>query len=116
MNKINIPGIDPNMIANNITPFEPTHPGYLLKDELDSRKITQAKFAETVGLKPSLINEIIKGKRSINTQLALILEAALDVPASMWLNLQNAYNMQLAKADDSFMSRLASIRKISAVF
>lgn len=24
---ITLPGIDPDMIANNITPFEPTHPG-----------------------------------------------------------------------------------------
>ena len=28
---INIQGIDPKMIANNIDPFEPTHPGELIK-------------------------------------------------------------------------------------
>lgn len=25
-----------DMIANNLTPFEPTHPGELIKDELES--------------------------------------------------------------------------------
>lgn len=112
---ITLPGIDPNMIANNLTPFEPTHPGELLKEELESRNITQAKFAEQIGVKPSLLNEIIKAKRSVNTEMALLLEAALGIPASLWLNLQGAYNMQIVKSDDSFMKRLASIRRIAAV-
>lgn len=112
---ITLPGIDPKMIANNLTPFEPTHPGKLLKDELESRNITQAKFADQIGVKPSLLNEIIKSKRGINTEMALILEAALGIPANLWLNLQGAYNMQVAKSDDSFMKRLASIKRIAAV-
>ena len=29
---IEIKGIDPKMIANNTEPFEPTHPGELLRD------------------------------------------------------------------------------------
>ena len=112
---ITLPGIDPNLIANNLTPFEPTHPGELLREELESRNITQAKFAEQIGVKPSLLNEIIKAKRDINTEMALLLEAALDIPANLWLNLQGAYNMQIAKSDASFMNRIAAIRKIAAV-
>lgn len=27
------------MIANNLTPFEPTHPGELIKDELESNHL-----------------------------------------------------------------------------
>lgn len=34
---IEIKGIDPKMIANNLEPFEPTHPGELLKDEIEYR-------------------------------------------------------------------------------
>ena len=30
---ITIPGVAPNMIANNLTPAYPTHPGEVLKDE-----------------------------------------------------------------------------------
>ena len=101
------------MIANNLTPFEPTHPGELIKDELDERNLTQAKLAESIGVKPSLLNEIIKGKRGINTEMALMLEAALNIPADLLLNLQNDYNMQVAKSDVTFMERLSSIRKIA---
>lgn len=104
-----------NMIANDLTPFEPTHPGELIKDELESRNLTQSKLAESIGVSPSLLNEIIKGKRGVNTEMALLIEAALDVPADLLLNLQSDYNMQVAKSDSSFMKRLASIRKIAAV-
>lgn len=103
------------MMANNLTPFEPTHPGELIKDELESRNLTQSKLAESIGVSPSLLNEIIKGKRCVNTEMALLIEAALDVPADLLLNLQSDYNMQVAKSDSIFMKRLASIRKIAAV-
>lgn len=112
---VTLHGIDSQNIANNLKPFEPTHPGELLIEELESRNISQAKFADQIGVKPSLLNEIIKGKRSINTEMALLLEAALDIPANLWLNLQNDYNMQVAKSNDSFMKRLASIRRIAAL-
>ncbi len=43
------------------------------------------------------------------------MEAALNIPAALLLNLQSEYNMQMAKSDASFMERLSSIRKIAAV-
>lgn len=113
---ITIKGFDPNMIANNLTPFEPTHPGELIHDELEARGLSQAKLAEQLGVKASLLNEIIKGKRGVNTEFALLLEAAWDIPANFWLGLQTDYNMQMAKSNPSFMKRLESIRRIAAIF
>ncbi len=103
------------MIANNLTPYEPTHPGQLLRAELEKRHLTQARLAEQIGVSPSLLNEVVNGKRAINTQLALLLEAALGISATVWINLQTSYNLQMAKADTAFMSRLANIRKIVAL-
>ena len=112
---ITLQGVDPDMIANNLTPFEPTHPGELIKDELEVNGITQAKLAESIGVKRSLLNEIIRGKRGVNTEMALLIEAALNIPADLLLNLQSDYNMQIAKSDASFMKRLSSIRNIAAM-
>lgn len=102
------------MIANNLVPFEPTHPGELIKDELEANHVTQAKLADNIGVSPSLLNEIIKGKRGVNTEMALLIEAAINIPAALLLNLQSDYNMQVAKSDASFMKRLSSIRNIAA--
>lgn len=112
---IKLQGVAPDMIANNLTPFEPTHPGDLIKDELEAKGITQAKLSESIGVKPSLLNEIVKGKRGINTEMALLIEAALNIPADLLLNLQRDYNMQKVKSDASFMNRLSTIRNIAAL-
>ena len=112
---INLKGVESIMIANNITPFEPTHPGELLMEELQCRKISQANFSKQIGVKPSLINEIIKGKRGINTEMAMLFEAALGISAKFWINLQNEYNLQKVKADGTFMARLNEIRKFTAI-
>ena len=77
--------------------------------------MTQAKLAEQIGVSPSLLNEVINGKRGVNTELALLLEAALGISANMFLQLQADYNMQVAKSNSTFMSRLANIRKIATV-
>lgn len=113
---ITLANTDPSMIANNLTPFEPTHPGELIRDELEARNLSQASLARQIGVSPSLLNEIINGKRSVNTEFALLLEAALGIEAELFLNLQSAYDMQIAKSDTSFMTRLARIRSIAAVF
>jgi len=114
LSKNTLHGVSADMIANNLTPFQPTHPGELIKDELEARSLTQAKLAESIGVKPSLLNEIIKGKRGVNAEMALLLEAAMNIPADLLLNLQSDYNMQVAKSDVSFMKRLSSIRNIAA--
>jgi len=110
-----LPNIDPMMIANNLVPFEPTHPGELIRDELEAREMSQAALAKQIGVSATLLNEVINGKRAVNTELALLLEASWGIPASLWLGLQSDYNMQVAKSDKSFMERLASIRRIAAV-
>ena len=108
--------IDPNMIANNLEPFRPTHPGEVLKDELEYRKISQRQLAAEMGISYTLLNEVLNGKRQVNTELALLVEAALDIPAEPLLQMQARYNMHTAKRNKSFMEKLQKVRKIVAAF
>ncbi len=112
---ITLPNIDPTMIANNLSSYEPTHPGELIRDELEERNMSQSKLAHQIGISASLLNEVINGKRTVNTELALLLEAALGISAEIWLGLQSDYNMQMAKSDSAFMHRLSDIRRVVAV-
>jgi len=66
----------------NLVPEIPTHPGEILADELEARSITQKDFAGQIGMQKSQLNEIIKGKRSVNAELAILLEDTLHVPAT----------------------------------
>ncbi len=103
------------MMAENTSPFEPTHPGEILRDELLERKISQAKLAKQIGIATSLLSEIINGKRAVTTEYALLFEAALGIDADFWLNLQANYNKHKVKSDASFMARLANIRRIAVL-
>lgn len=112
---IEIQGVKSEMIANNLDPFEPTHPGELLKDEIECRKISQRQLAADMGVSYTVLNDIVNGKRSVNIKFALLCEAALGVPAHILMGLQTDYDMQIAKHDKSFLKKLDNIRRIAAV-
>ena len=93
---ITIQGVDPNMIANNIESAYPTHPGSILKDEIEYRGITQRK-------------------RPLTEKMALLFEAILGIDAEPLLALQTDYNLRKMRKDSSFMERLTELRKIASV-
>lgn len=99
---------------DTIMPFIPIHPGEVLKDELQARHITQKKFADIIGVPYTMLNEILNGKRPISANFALLLEAALDIKAYIWVNLQAEYSLQTAGKDSTFLAKLDHIRKICA--
>ena len=106
----------PQITANNMTSSLLIHPGEMLKDEIEARGITQKELAKEIGVSYTVFNEVLNGKRPITTEYALLLEAALDTNANIWIGLQADYNMQKMKQDSSFMKRLSNIRKVAAVF
>lgn len=94
----------------------PTHPGEVLKDEIEERGISQRQLAEGMGLTYSVVNEILNGRRPLTAKTALMFEAALDVPADSLMYLQTKYNMQTARKDTAIIKALEKIRKIAAIF
>lgn len=112
--KVKVEGVVPDMIANNLNPSSPIHPGEMIKDELDYRGISQKALAEEIGVPASVLNEVLNGKRAVSTEYALLLEAALGIDADLWLRLQSDYNKQVARSNLSFLARLAKIRNVAA--
>lgn len=95
--------------------YTPTHPGEVLKDEIEYRNLSQRKLAEQMGISYKVLNDILNCRRPITTQTAMLFEAALDVPADSLMKLQLKYNMQQAASDPSFMERLKKVRKYAAM-
>lgn len=87
----------------------------ILKDELEARGISQRKFAAIISVSYSVLNEVINDKRPITTEYALKIEAATGIPAHIWVNMQSAYNMQIARHDSKLSVILDNIRKAVAV-
>lgn len=95
--------------------FYATHPGEIIKDELEARGISQRKLAESMGMSCSVLNELLNGRRPLTTTSALMLEAALDVPADSLMQLQLKYNMHTARADRALTIRLRRIAEAAAL-
>ena len=106
--------INEKMIANNLEPAFLTHPGEIIKDEIEFRGISQRRLAKEIGVSYSQLNEVLNGKRPVNTELALLIEAALDIPSTPLLTLQTRFDLLSVKRNTSFLARLKGIRKIAA--
>lgn len=72
----------------------PIHPGELLKEEVESRKIPQTKLAAQVGISYKILNDILNCRRPLTTSSAMLFEAALGISAGLLMRIQLDYNMQ----------------------
>jgi addiction module HigA family antidote len=78
--------------------FRQTHPGQILKQELDARDLSAAAFALRIRVAPQRIQEIVAGKRAISPETALRLGRYFGNKPEFWLSMQAAYDLALARA------------------
>ena len=78
--------------ANKREPFEPTHPGEVIKDEIEYRGISQRALAAQIGVSYTQLNGVLNGKLTLNTELALLISAALGIDAEPLLSMQTRYD------------------------
>jgi len=77
--------------------------GKLLKEELKQRRISQKAFAEAIGLRPSHLSEIIKGKRQIPVNLLPQIASILGLSIDQILESQN--NLTLTRKKGRILSK-----------
>ncbi|MBI4614267.1 MAG: HigA family addiction module antidote protein [Planctomycetes bacterium] len=71
-----------------------THPGeVLLEDFLKPLHISQVAFAKHLGVPLQRINEIVRGKRGVTAETAVLLAEALGTSPELWLNLQTNHDL-----------------------
>ena len=97
------------MTTKHLVPANATHPGLILADEIEANGYSQIDFANLIDLKRSQLNEIIKGKRNINADLALLLEKALGVDAAFWMEAQKNYDLDKARIEAKNKLQLEAI-------
>ncbi len=74
-----------------------THPGEILKDELEARGMSAHRFALELGVPPTRIADIVKCRRAVSPETALRLAAYLGGSAKVWLRLQADYDLAVAE-------------------
>lgn len=113
--KTTINNMNNHRIANNLTPQNPTHPGEIIREEIEYRGISQKKLSEHMCIAYTQLNELLNGKRTLNTEMALLIEAALEIDAEPLLVMQARYDMMMARQNQSFIKKLEAVQKASTV-
>jgi plasmid maintenance system antidote protein VapI len=89
------------------------HPGFILERELKKRHIAKGKFALALNEYPQTLVSITKGKRKMNTPLALKIEKALGMEEGYLMILQAYYEIEKEKKKQNTRHPdLSKIRKI----
>ncbi len=73
------------------------HPGFFLERELRKRQLPKRKFALSLEEHPQTIVSITKGKRKMNTRLALKIEKALNLEEGYLMIMQVYYDIEIEK-------------------
>jgi addiction module HigA family antidote len=77
----------------------PIHPGEILADELEEIGLTAKKLADVLEVPPNRLYQILAGKRSMTADTALRLAQYFGMSADFWMNLQTAYELDLAREE-----------------
>ena len=75
-----------------------THPGDVLREEfLDPLRLTQAELARALAIPLNRVNELVRGKRGVTPESALLLSQYFKNSPEFWMNLQTAYDLSRAR-------------------
>ena len=89
------------------------HPGYYLENELRKQNLKKGTFALSLQEFPQTLVAITKGKRRMNTGLALKIERSLDLEEGFLMILQVYYDIaQKKKQEQTHHPDLSIIRPI----
>ena len=80
--------------------LSPIHPGEVLSEDfMQPLGLSQYQLAQDIGVSPIRISQIIRGKRSITVDTALRLARYFGTSASVWLQLQVRYDLEVAEKE-----------------
>ncbi|HEY5607522.1 MAG TPA: HigA family addiction module antitoxin [Alphaproteobacteria bacterium] len=76
----------------------PIHPGEILREELmRPLNLSASRLARDLRVPVTRINDIVRGRRAITGDTALRLARYFGTTARFWVNLQAAYELEVAE-------------------
>ena len=77
----------------------PIHPGELLRDELNEIGVSLNELGRALRVPMNRISAIVNGKRAITVDTAMRLAQYFGTSPQYWLNLQVAYDLEVAEKE-----------------
>lgn len=98
-----------NFDFSEATPFVAVHVGEYIKDELDARGMQQKELAMLTGIQPSILNDIIKGRRDVTAEQSVLMGNALGINDDFFYDLQKQFDMDRARLSERVAQQAAAI-------
>lgn len=76
-----------------------THPGRMLRAELDERGMSAHRLALAIRVPANRISAILRGERAVTAETALRLGRYLGTGPAFWMNLQSAYDISVIESE-----------------
>tara|TARA_R110000851_G_scaffold190370_1_gene340977 strand:+ start:284541 stop:285023 length:483 start_codon:yes stop_codon:yes gene_type:complete len=83
--------------VDTLLKYKGIHPGIVLEREFKKRSLKQRPFAIAINEHPQTLNAITKGKRNLNTALALKIEEKMGLEEGILAILQTYYDIRIEK-------------------
>lgn len=100
-------------MKRELTILKGIHPGFVLERELKKRHLRKGSFALSLQEYPQTLTAITKGKRGMNTALALKIEKALGLEEGYFMILQVYYDIEEEKRkQNKSLSNLPQLRPV----
>jgi antitoxin HigA-1 len=78
--------------------LSPIHPGEVLREDvLEPLVMSVNQFSKALAVDASRLNDIVRGRRGVTADTALRLARYLGTTPEFWLNLQQSYELRVAR-------------------
>ncbi|WP_099062312.1 HigA family addiction module antitoxin [Serratia sp. BW106] len=77
--------------------FNPPHPGELIKETMETLKLSARGLAKALDVAPSTVQRLITGKSDISPEMAIRLSIVIGSSERVWMGMQDAYDLWHAR-------------------
>lgn len=74
-----------------------THPGNMLRAELEARSVTANQLAIAIRVPATRITALLRGERAVTAETAVRLGRYLGTGAAFWMNLQTQFDISVTE-------------------
>ena len=83
--------------------------GCAIMERLDDLKKSQSEICDITGISKSVLNDVVKGKRNLTAEMAVLLESAIGISADHLMTIQYQNELEKARSDDKIIAQITQM-------
>lgn len=83
--------------------------GRVIVDRLDNLRKSQSEVCDITGISKSVLNDVIKGKRNLTAEMAVLLESAIGISADHLMTIQYQNELEKARSDTKVIAQITQM-------